>query len=341
MHSSTKTEIIDVHSHIYPGSYLDHLESRQSIPRVVRRGNERLFAIFPEEVAVGGDGGRPMGREFWSLEEKLTYMQTNGIDRTVVSLGNPWLNPMPDRIGDELARAVNLELAELGAISDGKIIAMGALPAGSVEAVCAELRFIAGEGGLVGVSAGPKVAGLTLDDARLDPFWTELTRLDLPLFIHPENGIGTAELSGYGHALPIGVAFPMETTVAVTRLIFGAVLERFPHLRLLLAHGGGTLPFLAGRLDAVWRSDPSLQSKLPKTPSAYLPSLYYDGLLYDDAALQTLVRLAGTDHVLFGTDHPFSVADPLCNIQAVEAEFKDTAALGRIFSGSARDLFRI
>ena len=109
--TATQHKIIDVHSHIYPDPYLHHLESRQEIPRIIRRGEERSFTIFPEEVSNGGAGGRPMGNEFWDLDEKLAYMDRNGIDCTVISLGNPWLNSMPTTEGDALASAVNTELA--------------------------------------------------------------------------------------------------------------------------------------------------------------------------------------------------------------------------------------
>ena len=98
--SGAVSELIDVHSHIYPVPYLELLETRQEIPRVVNRDGKREFLIFPEE-SHPDVGGREMGAEFTDLESKLAFMDRFGIDRSIVSLGNPWLDPFPDRAGDE------------------------------------------------------------------------------------------------------------------------------------------------------------------------------------------------------------------------------------------------
>ncbi len=318
----TKSEVIDVHSHIYPEIYINHLESRNEVPCVINRDGQRLFSIFQSESIDGKITGRPMPPSFWDLEAKLAYMDTNQIDCSVVSLGNPWVNPMADSEGDALVRAVNTEMAGYQDQTGGRIVAIGALASSSVDAAIRELLFIANMKSLVGIGVGPKICNLHFDDPLLDPFWAMLELQDLPLYIHPENGVAINELQGYGHALPIGVAFPMETTVSVSRLVFGGVLERYPGLRIIVAHGGGVIPFLTGRLDVVWRTDIGIHERLPKPPSNYLKSMFYDGLVYSGLALQAVCRLAGIDHVMFGTDHPFSVADPQVNYDAISDEFE-------------------
>ncbi len=313
------SELIDVHSHIYPVPYLELLETRQEIPRVVNRDGKREFLIFPEE-SEADVGGREMGAEFTDLASKLAFMDRFGIDRTIVSLGNPWLDPFPDRAGDAAAEVVNESMSRLHAESDGRVSAMGVLPSSGVDAVGVALGDIASMSGLHGVVTGPRIAGMEFDDARLDPVWRELKDRRLPLFVHPQDGVALERLGGYRHTLPIGVGFPMETTVALTRLIFGGVLERFPDLELIVAHGGGCVPFLAGRLDAAWSSDEEVKRRLPHPPSAYFEKLHLDALVYYGPAFRAAHGLVGSERLHFGTDHPFSVSDPAANLRTIDAE---------------------
>ena len=321
--SGPKQEVIDVHTHLYTESYLQLLESRDEIPYIVNHGDTREFVIFAEEHGPDGVGGRMLGPEYSSLEAKLAFMDQFGIDQSVVSMGNPWLDPFPNEQGDEASRVINQELASLKSESDGRVIGMGVLPSSSVEAAIGELHTIQTTQGLVGVVSGPQIAGLPFDDQGLDPFWDELSKLALPLFVHPKDGVANELMEGYRHTLPVGIGFPTETTVALTRLVFGGVLERFPQLKILAAHGGGTLPYLAGRLDAAWRSDAEVEALLPQPPSSYLKTLYLDALVYYGPALQAARGLVGANHLLFGTDNPFTVSDPQANLQTIDDEMED------------------
>ncbi len=332
---------IDVHSHIYPQPYLSLLETRDEIPRVIHRNGLREFAIFPEEVGEAGVGGRPMGEEYWSLDAKIDFMDRTGIDCSVVSLGNPWLDPFPNPDGDAMAGEINEILGKFEALTRGRVAGMGVLPTSSVGAAKGALKAIADHPGLHGIASGPKIAGLFLDDPGLDPFWDELARLDLPLFIHPVNGVALESLRGYRHTLPVGLGFPFETTIAVTRLIFGGVLERHPGLRLLVAHGGGSIPYLIGRLDAAWRSDAQVKSRLPCPPSTYARKLYLDGLVYHSPSLRAAISLAGQQKVMFGTDHPFSVSDPEGNLRMVAEELGSGEAYRAVSGENSRAFFNL
>ncbi len=142
------------------------------------------------------------------------------------------------------------------------------------------------------------------------------------MFIHPHYGLGLEDLLGYDHALPVGLAFPFETTAAVARMVFGGVFERFPGLRLVASHGGGTLPFLACRLDAAWASDPAVHGRLPVRPTERLRSLFLDALSYHPRAMRATADLVGVRQMAFGSDHPFSVADPAANLNGIEEAFE-------------------
>jgi aminocarboxymuconate-semialdehyde decarboxylase len=315
------TPVVDIHTHLYPSVYLDALRARTEAPKLVPSPEGDLFVIFP------GEPGRIMGAEYSDVALKLEFMDRSGIDQSVVSLGNPWLDPFDADKTLQLARDLNDEFAALRDDTDARIVGMGVLPNGDVSAAVEVAGEIAERDSLYGVVVGTRICGLRLDDDALDPFWSVLEKTGLPMFIHPHYGLGMEDLLGYNHALPVGLAFPFETTAAVSRFIFGGVYERFPDLKIVASHGGGTLPFLAGRLDAAWQSDPIAQERLPVVPSERLGKLFLDALSYHPRAMRATADLVGERQMAFGTDHPFSVSDPAANLQGI----------GEAFEGSARD----
>jgi len=163
-----------------------------------------------------------------------------------------------------------------------------------------------------GVIISTSGCGEGLDDPRLLPLYQQAAQSDLTLFVHPHYGIGNESFGGYGHTLYLALGFPFETTTAIARLVLSGVLEKIPTLKLLLAHSGGTLPFLAGRLDSCAKNDEKYQASkvLSKPPSEYLKMLYYDAIAYHSPALNCAIEFVGADRLLFGTDHPFSISDP-------------------------------
>lgn len=315
--------IVDIHSHLYPRAYIDLLKNRSQIPLVVTKGHVEEFVIFPEEHGPDGVGGRAIGREFWDVELKLQFMDSFGIHKSVVSLGNPWMEPFGTDEGEAATEAINKTFARYEEQTGGRIVGMGVLPSSSVDAAIRGIDRITSAKGLRGIVTGPRLAGCQFDDRELDDFWERLEGSGLPFFVHPQDGIAPGEMEGYRHVLPVGLGFPMETTLAMSRLVLGGVLERYPGLKIVVAHGGGCLPYLAGRLDAAWRSDIAVKDLLPMAPSNYLGRLYLDALVYDQGPLHAANFLTGTEKIFFGTDHPFSVSDPSANLGALEAAFPE------------------
>lgn len=373
-----RPSVVDIHSHLYPRWYLELLKERTDIPRVAGAPGDERFVIFPDEQvgerSHGGGagptgagtrptdegasgtltdasarsadagapatphGGRPMTDEYWSLEAKLAFMDRHGIDRTVLSLGNPWMEPFSAEAGLAAARRLNEEFAELGARTGGRISGMGVLPGSDLTAAVRVIGEIAAVGTLAGIAGGVRVCGRTLDDAALEPVWDALETTGLPLLLHPHHALAMDELGGFGHALPVAVGFPLETTVALARLVYAGVLHRHPRLLLVASHGGGTLPYLAGRLDAGWRSDESLSRRAETPPSSVLDRLFLDAVLYHPRALRAAADLVGVHHLAFGTDHPFSISDPGTNLEAIREAFAEQDA-ARVLAGTALELF--
>ena len=331
--------VIDVHSHFYPRWYIDLLKARTTIPRVAEDAQGEKFVIFPEEE-TSEEGGRLISEEYWSLDAKIAFMDRFGIDQTILSLGNPWLDPFEGDSAVETARRFNADFSTLRSRTNNRILGMGAIPGENVDDIAMIMREIAETEGLFGAITGSRIGGLAFDDLTLDPVWRALEETGLPLLVHPHHGAALDELEGFGHAMPVAVGFPIETTIALARLIFSGVLHRFPGVRIIGSHGGGTIPFLAGRLDAGWRSDPRLADRMPTPPSDVIDRLFLDAVLYHPRALQAAADLVGVNHLMFGTDHPFSISDPQANIDSIREAFADPDAL-RVLAGAAISLYEV
>jgi predicted TIM-barrel fold metal-dependent hydrolase len=324
--------IVDVHTHIYPRLYLDRLAARTELPRVDRRDEGDFFVIFP------GESGRLLDESYWSIEEKLAYMDQVGISQSVVSLGNPWLEPFSPDEARDLAKELNAELASFAERTGGRIVGMGCLPEGSVADAAEAVRAIQATEGLYGAVSGTKICGLSFDHPDLAAVWQALEDTGTPLLVHPHHGIGLAEAEGFGHSLPLALSFPFETTTALTRLAMSGALDRHPNLRVIGSHGGGTLPYLSGRLDGCWAPDDVARTRRGLPPSEALSRLYLDALVYHPRALRAAADLVGTDRMVFGTDHPFAIADPAVNIASIQDTFSPDEAM-LVFSDNARTMF--
>lgn len=305
---------VDVHSHWYPEAYLDVLRARRTLPmvRMDRYGVDQ-FVIFD------GESGRPISDDFFDLRRKLEFMESEAIDCSVLSLGNPWLDPFAGDEGESLAVELNARFAHLDVDTTGRLRGMAVLPGGDIDAVVRTIERIGKSDHLYGTIISSRLCGFALDDPSALDAWAALEQLGRPVFVHPHYGVGGDGFGGIGagHALPVGMAFPFETSLAVARMVFRGLTVRMPNLKLTVAHAGGTLAFLAGRLDAAWRSDPSLRAQLPVLPSTEFRRLFVDALAYHRRALAAAIDLVGSDHVGYGTDHPFSIADPKANVSAV------------------------
>lgn len=178
---------------------------------------------------------------------------------------------------------------------------------------------------LKGIILGTKGLGKGLDDPALDEVWQKLEEKQLIVFVHPHYGMddGNKLFDGYGHSLHLALGFPFETTTAIAKLVISGVLERFPKLKILLAHSGGTLPFLAGRIDSCVKEDLIMKKNLSKPPSEYLKMLYYDALSYHSPSVTCTSEFVGVRSMMFGTDHPFAISDPAKNYSALTGFDKD------------------
>lgn len=326
---------IDVHSHIYPRPYRAMLRSRSQPPRVIEDDGAEYLLLFEEQRDLPPTAGVKLTASFTDLNEKIRFMDSLGIAKSVVSVGNPWLDPFSAGNSHDMARAINEELSSYERATAGRVVGMGVLPAGDIGLVVQTAHEIADAAHLYGVVTGCRIAGHELDDPALEELWATAASRNLAMLVHPHYSAARSELTGFGHVLPVAIGNPFETTIALARLVLAGVLHRHPTLRLIASHGGGALPYLAARLDATWRSSPALHDRLPHPPSEDLRKLFVDTIVFHERSMRAAADLVGASHMVFGTDHPFAVADPPANIAALNAAF-GTEDLEEIGSRSAQ-----
>jgi aminocarboxymuconate-semialdehyde decarboxylase len=204
-----------------------------------------------------------------------------------------------------------------------------------------EIRRLKGLKFMRGIILGTTGLGKGLDDPDLLPIFEALQEAKLPIFLHPHYGLPSSvwgeRANDYGHVLPLALGFPLETTIAVTRMILAGLFEKVPELEMILAHSGGTLPFLAGRIESCIEHDAHLKAegklgKGRKTVWEILKkNIYLDAVIYGDVGLKAAIQASGEDRIMFGTDHPFfpPLEEELGKWASVETNYEGVrAALG-------------
>lgn len=299
--------VIDVHAHHVPRTVIDEVRAhgtRYGIEvHVDDEGDERL-------AFADGFVSRPFIHSLGDLHDRLAMMDRTGVDVQVLST---WTDiaayHLPARLGARWCRLQNEALSEAAATRPARFLAMGTLPLQDATLAGQEMQHCVDHLGMRSFVLGTNVNGGDLDDAAFLPLWSLACDLDVLVFLHPPaRQIGFDRL----HAAFLNnlVGNPAETTIAAAKLILAGVPLRFPALKCLLAHGGGFLPYQAGRLDrghVVGATAPAALSG--ELPSEFVSWFYYDTLVFDDGALAYLLNRVSPDRVVLGSDYPFEMRD--------------------------------
>ncbi|UUR09360.1 amidohydrolase family protein [Sphingomonas glaciei] len=250
-----------------------------------------------------------MGRTLNTVDTRIADMDRLGIDLQALSPSPGQYHYHADpETGRAAAQAVNDGIAEAVAGNPDRFVGMGTVPLQDVGMAVTELRRCVRELDLRGVEISSNVNGVDLHDPRFKPFWAAAEELGLLVFLHPLGFTHGQRMSEYYFNNLIGN--PLESTLAVGHLIFGGVLDRFPGLKICVAHGGGYLPGYWGRMDHGWRARADCSEHCLHEPSSYLRQLYFDTLVFDPDQLASLVRTHGADRLCLGSDYPFDMAEP-------------------------------
>ncbi len=276
------------------------------------------------------------------IATRLKDMDRMGIDMQIVSPSPSQYYYYADAdFGLELSRASNDRIAEIVASTPDRFAGMCTVPLQNPKMAVKELERCVKKLGMRGVEICTNVNGIDLADKRLglDKFFAKAEELGTVIFMHPMGFTHADRMTDHYFNNIIGN--PLESTLAVSHLIFGGVLDRFPKLKFVVAHGGGYLAHYRARMDHGWKARPDSSTIIKKKPSSYLKKFYFDTITFDTGMLESLIDLYGAKHVLMGSDYPYDMADdtPVQSVQSVES--LNAADRQLILGGNSARLFNL
>lgn len=302
------------------GPHRAHAQPR----RTVKLGGKRAkvvdvhaHAAVPEALALAGlklgEGSlRPDLAVPATIDQRIAAMDAQGIDVEALSINAFWYGSERE-VAAKICQVQNERLAELCGKHGDRFVAYATVALQYPELAADQLETGIKKYGLRGAAIGGSCAGKELSDPAFHPFWAKVEALGVPVFIHPQPTGAPGELKqrfqGNGY-LDNVIGNPLETTIALSHLIFGGALDRFPRVKIIAAHGGGFLPSYAGRSDHGCLSRPpscpgGAFGPIKKKPSEYLKQMYFDSMVFTAEGLRHLAAEVGASQLVVGTDYPY------------------------------------
>lgn len=326
--------VIDMHTHAI---------SRRVEPLVAGHhdpmDNPYRRDMSPESRETDAGQGKLLPQRMLDLDTRRAAMAKMGVDIQVVAPAPAQQHYWADEdLQVALSRVQNEDVAALVAKDPAHFTGMGTLPMRFPARAIEEAVHAVEHLGLRGFQIDTRVEALELSDRAFDPLYARLARLHAPLFVHP---------LGFSHGQRLGDFFmvnslgqPVEESIAIMHFIMGGVLDRHPELDIVIAHGGGYLPFYSGRMDHAWKVRPEVRRLTVEAPSTYLKRLWFDTCVFDAKLIDALVHQVGADRVMMGSDYPFDMGDddPVGLVQQATLPEPDRQKL--LFANASR-LFRI
>jgi aminocarboxymuconate-semialdehyde decarboxylase len=322
--SGKRVKVIDVHAHC-------------AVPE----------AMALMGLKLGGPSLRPDLDMATTVSERTAAMDTQGIDMQVLSI-NPYWYRADREVAEKLIKIQNEKLAEACAANPERFLAFATVALQHPELAAQQLEEGVKKYGLRGAAIGGSVDGQEISDPKFHPFWAKAEELGVLVFIHPQATGASSQLEqrfkGNGYLFNV-IGNPLETTIALSHLIFEGTLDRFPGLKICAAHGGGFLPSYAGRFDRGCLTQPNrcpggTHGPIKKKPSEYLKQMYYDTMVFTPEGLRHLAAEVGASQLVIGTDYPYPWTNTAVEELLATPGFSD-ADRASILSGTAMRLLGI
>jgi aminocarboxymuconate-semialdehyde decarboxylase len=323
---------VDVHAHFVPKLLFERFDANaaQFPGAKLMRDDKAVRMQFP-----GGEVTRPVMPKLSDLADRRAWMDKNGIDHQLIG---GWL----DIFGYELPAAEALAWSRLindcmwdELRSEPRFTPLGTVPLqdGKLAAQVMDEVMAKGFGGVM-IGTLPKGNGGNLDDPSLDPFWAKASELGAAVYLHPMFICGEPRLNDYDLVNAIGRL--ADTSIAVSRLLFSGHLLKFSGLKFIVSHAGAALPYALGRLV---RNHTISQGKYAD-PRRNFEAMYFDSCVFDADALEFLIKKAGIDHVMLGSDMPFPIGDPEPR-KVIDAARLSVGDRTKVMSATAQRVFRL
>ena len=325
--------ILDFHTHFYTAAYLDEIEKGGYQAELVRDADGNRLLKLDGDYSMIAPAHFDAGRV-------IEHMDRHGVDRQLLTFSIPGLHVETDDVGIRLARVVNEALAATVAHYPDRLSALAVLPLQDPAAAAAELSRSVAELNLRGGLLFSNINGKSPGDFEFHELYAVASTLDVPLFLHPTSPSSIKPFQSF-RLTPIA-GFPFDTTLAAIQLVLSGTMSTFPDLKIVLGNLGGTVPFLAGRIDQGYISYPEAREKLDRPPSAFLRNMYYETAgMPSPGALRLAIDFAGVDRVMFGSDFPQQIADVGLGLRIIEEQGLNETDRRRIEGLNAMSLLKI
>lgn len=295
---------IDIHTHILPENW-PNLRERYGYGGFVQLDH----CDGCSRMLIDGEHFRDVTQNCWDPKIRIEECDKYDVDVQVLStvpvMFSYWAKSKDTA---DLSMILNDHIADLVTKFPKRFIGLGTLPMQDADLSIKELERLKNIKGITGVQIGSHINGWNLDDPRIFPILEAAENMDLSIFVHPWQMLGSDRMNLYW--LPWLVGMPAETALSICSLIFGGVFERLPKLRIAFAHGGGAFPSIIGRLEHGYNVRPDIVATHNKhNPRDYLGKFYLDSLVHEPAVLQYMIDLFGAECIALGSDYPFPLGE--------------------------------
>jgi aminocarboxymuconate-semialdehyde decarboxylase len=294
---------IDLHNHVIPPTIIDAMtkDPKRFDMSIEEKDGKRYF----------NSHGRPaeLLPTFYDADAKVEWMDSSKIDIAAISVGPPiyfyWLSADAGLAACKLA---NDGIAQMVAKHPKRLRGMAHIPMQDPDAAIAELERVVKEHKFKAVETGTSIEGRPLADPRFRKVLKTIEQLGCFLFTHPYQCLAEGWMDDY--YLKNFIGFPLDTTMMVSHLMYSGALDEVKNVKILLAHGGGYVPYQIGRFIHGFNVRPEPKMKTSTSPAALIRRFYFDALTHDPQAARHLINRMGADRVVIGSDNPFDMAPP-------------------------------
>jgi aminocarboxymuconate-semialdehyde decarboxylase len=310
-------DCIDIHTHVVPEQFPKYAGKNANVPWPSMADAHACH----KHVMISGKVYRTVSDGCWSVPRRIEDMDAMGVARQAISpmpeLLSYWL-PLDD--AKAMIRYLNEQIAAMIAQAPERFIGLGAVPLQDIDSSIRELEYDLNTLQFSGVEIASHVNGISIGDARFEPFFAEAERLGAAIFVHALRPAGQDRIVG---PFPEqAVCFPGDIALACASMITGGIAMRHPKLRIAFSHGGGGMAILLPRLVHAWKMFPKAKEALAESPEVAARRFYYDELVFEPRAIRFLIDTFGEKQICIGTDYPFAMGDfsPMKTLQAIDRE---------------------